>query len=78
VVRSAADAIHANKAVSFKSDVKESLKSLDTKPIFVCKDSHHKYKSRKTNNDVLSRELGLKQITLTSMLAVEPGLRCTA
>jgi hypothetical protein len=35
VVRSAADANHLNKRVSFKSDVQESLKLLDTKPTFV-------------------------------------------
>jgi hypothetical protein len=43
VVRSAADASHRNKRVSFKSDVQESLKLLDTQPTFVWKDSHHKY-----------------------------------
>jgi hypothetical protein len=57
VVRSAADANHRNRRVSFKSDVQESLKLLDTKPSlsFVWKDSHHKHKSRKTNNDVSNR-----------------------
>jgi hypothetical protein len=57
VVRSAADASHRNRRVSFKSDVQESLKLLDTKPslTFVWKDSHHKHKSRNTNNDVSSR-----------------------
>jgi outer membrane protease len=57
VVRSAADASHWNRRVSFKSDVQESLKLLDTKPIltFVWKYSHHKHKSRRTNNDVLNR-----------------------
>jgi hypothetical protein len=41
----------------FKSDVQESLKLLDTKPCstFVWKDSHHKHKSRKSNNDVSNR-----------------------
>jgi hypothetical protein len=38
-----------------KSYVQESLKRLDTKPSFVWKDSYHKYKSRKTNNDVSIR-----------------------
>jgi hypothetical protein len=73
VVRSAADASHLNKRVSFKSDLQESLKSLDTKPslIFFWKDSHHKHRSRKTDNDVS------KQITQTSISAVELGLRCT-
>jgi hypothetical protein len=57
VVRSAADGIHRNRRVSFKSDVQESLKLLDTKPSlsFVWKDSHHKHKSRRTNNDVSNR-----------------------
>jgi hypothetical protein len=65
VVRSAADASHRNRRVSFKSDVQESLKLLDTKPSlsFIWKDSHHKYKSRKIHNDVQ-----------TSMMAVELGL----
>jgi hypothetical protein len=57
VVRSAADTSHRNRRVSFKSDVQESLKLLDTKPIlsFVWKDSHQNYKSRRTNNDVSNR-----------------------
>jgi hypothetical protein len=57
VLRSAADASHRNRRVSFKSHVQESLKLLDTKPslTFVWKDSHHKHKSRKTNNDVSNR-----------------------
>jgi hypothetical protein len=57
VVISAADASHRNRRVSFKSDVQESLKLLDTKPslTFVWKESHHKHKSRNTNNDVSNR-----------------------
>jgi hypothetical protein len=55
VVRSAADANHRNRRVSFKSDVQESLKLLDTKPSFGWKDSHHKHKSIKTNNDMSNR-----------------------
>jgi hypothetical protein len=55
VVRSAADASHRNRRVSFKSDVQESLKLLETKPSFVWKDIHHNYKSRNTNNDVSNR-----------------------
>jgi hypothetical protein len=55
VVRFVADSNHRNKRVSFKSDVKESLKLLDTKPSFGWKDSHHKNKSTKTNNDVSNR-----------------------
>jgi hypothetical protein len=56
-VRSAADASHRNRRVSFKSDVQESLKLLVTKPSlsFVWKDSHHKHRSRNTNNDVSNR-----------------------
>jgi hypothetical protein len=56
-VISAADASHRNRRVSFKSDVQESIKLLDTKPsmTFVWKDSHHKHKSRRTNNDVSNR-----------------------
>jgi hypothetical protein len=54
VVRSAADASHWNRRVSFKSDVQEPLKLLDTKPSlsFIWNDSHHEHKSRKTNKDV--------------------------
>jgi hypothetical protein len=57
VVRLAAGASHRNRRVSFKSDVQESLKLLDTKPslTFVWKDSHHKHKSRKTDNNVSNR-----------------------
>jgi hypothetical protein len=57
VVRSAADSSHRNRRVLFKLDVQESLKLLDTKPSlsFVWKDSHHKHKSRRTNNDVSNR-----------------------
>jgi hypothetical protein len=46
VVRSAANASHRNRRVSFKSDVQESLKLLDIKPSssFAWKDSHHKHK----------------------------------
>jgi hypothetical protein len=56
-VRSEADANHRNRRLSFKSDVQESLKLLDTEPnsTFVWKDSHHEYKSRNTNNDVSNR-----------------------
>jgi hypothetical protein len=57
VVRSAADASHRNRRVSFKSYLQESLKLLDTKPssTFLWKDSHHKNESTKTNNDVSNR-----------------------
>jgi hypothetical protein len=67
VVRSAAYANHRNRRVSFKSDVQELLKLLDTKPSlnFVWKDSHHKHRSRRSNNDVSSRTIKteLKQLT---------------
>jgi hypothetical protein len=43
VIRSAADASHRNKRVSFMSDVQESLKLLDTKPSFVWNYIHHKH-----------------------------------
>jgi hypothetical protein len=78
VVRSAADAIHRNRRVSFKSDVQESLKLLDNKPssTFVWKDSHHK-KNQEGLIMMCQTELGLRQITQTSILAVELGLRCT-
>jgi hypothetical protein len=48
VVRSAADASHRKRRVSFKSDVQESLKLLDTKPSlsFVWKYSHHNHRSK--------------------------------
>jgi hypothetical protein len=55
VVRSATDVNHRIKRVSFKSDVQESLGLLDTKPSFVWKDSHHRFKSRMTDNDVSNR-----------------------
>jgi hypothetical protein len=56
-VRSAADASHRNRRVSFKSDVQESLTLLDTNPssTFVWKDNHLEHKSRNTNNDVSTR-----------------------
>jgi hypothetical protein len=54
-MRSAADASHRNRRVSFKSDVQESFKLLGTKPSFFWKDNHHKHKSRRTNNDVSNR-----------------------
>jgi hypothetical protein len=55
VVRSAADASHRNRRVSFKSDVQESLQLLDTNPNFVWKYSHHKHRSINTNNHVSNR-----------------------
>jgi hypothetical protein len=57
VVRSAADGSHRNKRMTFKSNVQESLKFLDTKPssTFGWKDSHLEHRSRNTNNDVSNR-----------------------
>jgi hypothetical protein len=57
VVRTAADASHRNRRVSFKSDLQESLRLLGTKPslTYVWKDSHHKHKLRNTHNDVSNR-----------------------
>jgi hypothetical protein len=54
-VRSTSNASHRNRRVSFKSDVQESHKLLDTLSSFVCKDSHQKHKSRNTNHDVSNR-----------------------
>jgi hypothetical protein len=60
-VRSAADASQWKRRVSFKTDVQESQKLLDTKPsfkpnfTFIWKDGHHNHKSRNTNNDVSNR-----------------------
>jgi hypothetical protein len=77
VMRSAADTSHWNRRVSFKSDVQESLKLLDTKPSlsFFWKDTQLKYKSRRLIM-ICQTELCLRQIPLTSILAVELGLRC--
>jgi hypothetical protein len=41
VLRSSADATPRNRRVSFKSNLQESLKLLDTKPSFGWKVSHH-------------------------------------
>jgi hypothetical protein len=77
VVRSAADTNHRNKRVSFKSDVQESFKLIDTKPslfgkiVIISKNQERLLMMCQT-------ELGLRQITQTSILAVELGLRCTA
>jgi hypothetical protein len=73
--RSVGDTNHLNKRVSFKSDVQESVTLLDTKPSFV------KIVIISINQEKLimtcQTELGLRQITQTSILAIEPGLRCT-
>jgi hypothetical protein len=76
-VRSAADASHQNKRVSFKSDVQESIKLLDSKPSLTF---FEKILIISINEERLrmkcQTELGLRQITQTSMLAVGLGLRC--
>jgi hypothetical protein len=77
VARSAANASHRNRRVSFKSEVQKSLKLLDTKPsltffgkiIIISIDQESLIMMCQT-------ELGLRQITQTSILAVELGLRC--
>jgi hypothetical protein len=77
-VRSAADASHRNRRVSFKSDVQESLKLLDTKPSLTF---FGKIVIISIDQEILimmcQTEIGLRQITQTSILAVELGLRCT-
>jgi hypothetical protein len=62
-VRSAPDASYRNRKVSFKSDVQYSLKLLDNKPTYVWKDSHHKHRSRMTNNDVSNRTRSMADYT---------------
>jgi hypothetical protein len=78
VVRSAADASHRNRRVSFKSDVQESLKLLDTKPSLTF---FGKIVIISINQEILimmcQTELDIRQITQTRILAVEPGLKCT-
>jgi hypothetical protein len=73
-VRSAADASHQNKRGSFKYDVQESLTLLETNPSFI-----GKIVIISLNQEILIMmcqiELGLRQITQISMLAVELGLR---
>jgi hypothetical protein len=65
VVRSAADDNHRNKRVAFKSDVQEPLELIvtNTRFILVWKDSHHKHRSRKTNNDVSNRPRSKSEYT---------------
>jgi hypothetical protein len=78
VMRSAADASHRNRRVSFKSDVQESLKLLDTKPSL---SFFGKIVIISINQErlimICQTELGLRQITQTSILAVELSLRRT-
>ena len=55
VVRSAADANHPNKRVTFKPDVQEMINKLDVMPSNLPGNSHSKQKTRKQNDDVASR-----------------------
>ena len=55
VIRSAADANHRNKRVSFKPYVQEMIKQLDVMPSNLPGNSHSKQKVRKQNNDVAHR-----------------------
>jgi hypothetical protein len=75
-VRSAADADYRNKRVSFKSDVQEFFKLLDAKPYFAKKIVIISIDQERLIM-MCQTELGLRQITQTSLLAVELGLRCT-
>jgi hypothetical protein len=79
VVRSTADPNYRNRRISFKSDVQESLKLLDSKPSSIF---FGKIVIIRINQERLimmcQTELGLRQIIQTSILAVELGLRCTA
>jgi hypothetical protein len=75
VVRYAADTSHRNRRVSFKSDVQESLKLLVTKPSFFGKIVIIRINQERVTM-MCQTELGLRQITQTSILAVELGLRC--
>jgi hypothetical protein len=78
VVRSAADANHRNKSVSYKSDVQESLQILHTNPISTF---FKKIVIIGTNQErlimICLTELGLIHIEQTSMLAIELRLRYT-
>jgi hypothetical protein len=78
VVRSAADSSHQNRRVSFKSDLQESLKLLETK---TSSTFFGMIVIIRINQEGLimmcQTELGLRQITQTSILAVELGLICT-
>jgi hypothetical protein len=75
VVKSAADASHRNRRVSFKSDLQESIKLLDSKPSFFGKIVIISIDQERLRM-MYQTELGLRQITQTSILAVELGLRC--
>jgi hypothetical protein len=78
VVRPGADASHRNRRVSFKPDVQESLNyyilsqvlPLIGKIFIISINQERLIMMYQTEQD-------LRQITQTSMLAVELGLRCT-
>jgi hypothetical protein len=56
VVRSATDAAHRNKRVTFKSNIRETLDRLDSRPsAVIAKESHCKQRSRKTNDGISNR-----------------------
>jgi hypothetical protein len=54
-VRSAADANHRNKRVSFKPDVQDMINKLDVMPYNLPGNSHSRQKTRKHNNDMAHR-----------------------
>jgi hypothetical protein len=75
-VRPSIDASYRNKRVSLKSNVKESLKLLHTKPSLFRK-LVIKIINLERQIFMCQTELGLRQITQNSMLALELDLRCT-
>jgi hypothetical protein len=77
VVKSAVNANHRNKRVSFKSDVQELLKLLDTKPRLFGKIVIISV-NQETLIMICKINLGLRKITQTRILAVELGPRYTA
>jgi hypothetical protein len=75
VVRSAADASHWNRRVSFKSDLQESINHYILSQVFlrnIVMISIH----QEGLIMMCQTELGLRQITQNSILGVELGLRC--
>ena len=55
VVRSAADANHRNRRVSFKPDVQEIINRLDLKPSPITRNNYPKQRVRGPNDDVSNR-----------------------
>ena len=55
VVRSAADASHRNKRVTFKPDVQEQINKLDTRQVVTNKNNPPKCEPRIINDDVSTR-----------------------